>query len=71
MMPLSLIARLRNRRIMLTRLDAGEGIVNCFKFKRLKNGRMMHTHIHLTDEALAGMIQLRGQYEIEQQERGE
>jgi hypothetical protein len=66
-MAFSMIARLKNRRINLTRIDSGEGICNCFKFKRLTpDGRIIRHHIHLSDEALAGMIQLRGQYEIEE-----
>ena len=66
----SMIARLHNRRIELTRIDDGEGIVNCFKFKRLNNkGKIIRTHIHLSDDALAAMVQMRGQYHIEENKR--
>ena len=66
-----MIARLHNRRIELTRIDAGEGVCNCFKFRRFKNGKIIRTHIHLSDEALAAMINLRDQYHIEENKKGE
>ena len=71
-MPLSIESRMHNRRITLTRIDNGEGIVNCFKFRRLKKGReIIHNHIHLSDEGLVAMINLRDEYHIEENKKGE
>ena len=70
MMPFSMISRLHNRRITLTRIDEGEGIVNCFKFRRLKGREIIHNHIHLSDEGLVAMINLRDEYHIEESKRG-